>query len=618
MNVVLKVHLQGSLYKQESFDQDRIVIGSGENVDLRLKSEQSKPVSPIHAVIERRDDAYFCADMGSGVGTFCNAKPVKDVQIMPGDVLSVGGYQLEFELKRPVDRTAGLNIAASDDDETLVTEFAEPPKTSKPKGPARAKRAPAKKAPLKKTRAGAKVARGTFAPPSARKNLDTLIKPSMGSAVDVWVSWRERVVQARHFKGEHEVSIGVDADNDIVLPLEARRTRKHKFLKTGSSQAVVNMGSMFAGGSLQTKGEPTQVVAVGSTITLLPGQLLKLNLHNENLHVYVRFVDEAPTVAALGAQEGSRELVAIGLAMVLVAMLAMYMAFYSTYELADEDLEEKARKVTIVFKPPVRPITKPKPKKVVKKPTVKRVRQVKDPGKGRRSRTRKVVKKVKPSGGVKTARKSGAGAKTVKPKVDVNKVGLLSAFGGGGVHETLSTGAEGSGALLGDAARAKGQSGIGEDRKGGALGLRGSVGKRDTVAGQAVSVGGKGSGAFGSGTGGLGVKGDVDLNLDSDEIEASSSIDRDAILRIVRRNKPGIRACYNTELNRKKGLGGKILIEWDIGTGGRVVRTRVLSNTLQSARVATCVRRLISGLLFPAPESDEIARVAFPFTFQAR
>ncbi len=93
---------------------------------------------------------------------------------------------------------------------------------------------------------------------------------------------------------------------------------------------------------------------------------------------------------------------------------------------------------------------------------------------------------------------------------------------------------------------------------------------------------------------------------------ASGSVNRNAILEVLRLNKPGIIACYNDVQKRRRST---IIIEWDIGTGGRVVRTRVESNDMDSDQPAVCLRELISGLLFPEPKEGEINRVRFPFIF---
>ena len=451
---------------------------------------------------------------------------------------------------------------------------------------------------------------GTFAPPT-QSAID--LKPKTGNAVEVSVLWGDRLVMMRHFKKPCDVYVGSDPSNDVVLPMGVGAKRHKLFTKAAGGSVAVRLPQTLGDGELVNKSGSKTLSSLnygpGASVSLGQAEMLRLNMHDK-VQLVVRYTEEAPDVVGIANSDfAMRETAGFLLAAMVAIVFSLYMSLYTSYTFQEDKIEERERKATIVFKP-VQKAQK------IKKKTVTRVRTVKDPGKGQVKKAKKAVKKVKAQAAKKTAKKSGASAKSKPPpKPSLESAGLLAAFGGGGIHNDVSKSFDGTGELLGDAQKATGRSGMGEDRAGVKMGLQTSRGKRDTVGAAAVRTGGKGSGAFGSGVGGLGAKGKMNLNLDVDDIETSSSIDREAIRRVVRRNVPAIRACYNQELNRNKNLRGKVVVEWDIADAGRVVGTRVKSNSMANRRVADCIRRLIATLTFPSPGANEVARVAFPFVF---
>jgi len=63
------------------------VLGRKHTVDLRVPIPS---VSREHFQIERTDDALVIRDLGSSNGTFVNNRRVQEVELSPGDVISVG------------------------------------------------------------------------------------------------------------------------------------------------------------------------------------------------------------------------------------------------------------------------------------------------------------------------------------------------------------------------------------------------------------------------------------------------------------------------------------------------------------------------------------------------
>jgi len=91
------------------------------------------------------------------------------------------------------------------------------------------------------------------------------------------------------------------------------------------------------------------------------------------------------------------------------------------------------------------------------------------------------------------------------------------------------------------------------------------------------------------------------------------------ILKVVLSRKNAIGNCFERELQRQKGLGGKVILTWRITSNGTVDAARVRSTTLHNGRVEDCVVRQIQGLRFPQPRGGQVANVRnFPFLFGAR
>jgi pSer/pThr/pTyr-binding forkhead associated (FHA) protein len=70
------------LIEVRQFDGDQIVIGHDADVQLDLDHDS---ISPIHCLIERRDDSFFVCDLGSKAGTFKNGQAILDEILSSGD-----------------------------------------------------------------------------------------------------------------------------------------------------------------------------------------------------------------------------------------------------------------------------------------------------------------------------------------------------------------------------------------------------------------------------------------------------------------------------------------------------------------------------------------------------
>ncbi|NVB81450.1 MAG: AgmX/PglI C-terminal domain-containing protein [Kofleriaceae bacterium] len=87
------------------------------------------------------------------------------------------------------------------------------------------------------------------------------------------------------------------------------------------------------------------------------------------------------------------------------------------------------------------------------------------------------------------------------------------------------------------------------------------------------------------------------------------------INRVVKSRAGVFRACYQGELNRSPGIGGKLIVHFSIGGDGIVKNAKTAGgSSLRNAAVEQCVTSNIMRLKFPA--KGGIANVNYPFLFQ--
>lgn len=91
------------------------------------------------------------------------------------------------------------------------------------------------------------------------------------------------------------------------------------------------------------------------------------------------------------------------------------------------------------------------------------------------------------------------------------------------------------------------------------------------------------------------------------------SLTREEIDKVVRGRASLIKACYQRELNRKRELSGKLVVNFVIAADGTVKSTRIdPSSSLRDEGVEGCVRPIITKLRFPAKGGGI---VNYPFLF---
>lgn len=84
--------------REWTLDKQTTVIGKDERADIPLYGDPG--VIGNHATIVRQGDQYWLFDAGSPGGTFINGTRVQQAPLIPGSVIQIGGFQLQFLVKK--------------------------------------------------------------------------------------------------------------------------------------------------------------------------------------------------------------------------------------------------------------------------------------------------------------------------------------------------------------------------------------------------------------------------------------------------------------------------------------------------------------------------------------
>jgi hypothetical protein len=93
-------------------------------------------------------------------------------------------------------------------------------------------------------------------------------------------------------------------------------------------------------------------------------------------------------------------------------------------------------------------------------------------------------------------------------------------------------------------------------------------------------------------------------------------LSRDVVGRVVHARTPALRTCYDAVAQEDPTAGGTLAVGWTIQPDGRVTELAVVSSTVASARLATCVLDQVRTWRFP--EAGTTTKIAhYPFEFGA-
>jgi TonB family protein len=87
------------------------------------------------------------------------------------------------------------------------------------------------------------------------------------------------------------------------------------------------------------------------------------------------------------------------------------------------------------------------------------------------------------------------------------------------------------------------------------------------------------------------------------------------LMATVRKYAPGIQFCYDNELKKQPGLGGKLVVSVTVAADGRVTDATIVKDTVRSAALTGCALAQIQAWKFPrVPEGTVTFQAPFVFT----
>lgn len=238
--IIFRVFKNNQIHFVKQFvDKDQIVFGysgdAGAEVDVDL---DSKEISAIHCLVEKRGPQYYVCDLGSAQGTFKNGQSILDEPLSSGDEFLIGPFKVVFFVGvpkpihtatssseiiiPPIDSVKPTTPSTEEKSEVIEVER-KPVELVRNPGPLVGRPSVTLKKPAAESANAAKPAiqtafvgqrharaqqfikskkikgQGTFAPGSDSQNLSDVIKPGQGSVVEVIVSWKERIINTHHF-----------------------------------------------------------------------------------------------------------------------------------------------------------------------------------------------------------------------------------------------------------------------------------------------------------------------------------------------------------------------------------------------------------------------------------
>lgn len=581
--VFIKIFREGKAVGVQQFSTDQITIGSGSETSVSLKGDK---VSSWHCSIVKKDGSYSILDLGSDTGTILNGEPIIEKILKHGDQFQIGDYNLEFYIGMPFVQEAKQKTSsffskkkksvASPTPTPTPTQVSTPPPADEWKNtiPIR----PSKK---------------TFAPPPAISNLEKVIPLGKGNVVEVLVAWGGIITDVYHTSSSETITVGSTKKATIHIP-QLPDTKLHSLIKVSSITQICLTSSMK--GKIITKSKEIdfdtaiqkEVISTHSNnrhqLSLGQNELIVIQVAPE-VTLYVRYTATPSKVVKSGLfQFTQSEMLGLALSSIIAIVLFYVVSVYFPKHVQKKEKATPPAMVTIRFSQPVQPPPTQPPRKTKKRVVKKRPKKAK-PRTVRRSR------RSKP-----------------RPRKDISQRGLLP-----GLNSGINTNPGQD--LLSDLGKDLGATSRNYPRRGQRLAERsGEVDSSFELDKSSVD--------FGDRTGRKGFRGgrvssDISLVDVSDDISYGGDIDANLVRRVVRSRQFLLNQCYRIASQNIPVSGGKILINWDFNSQGRVIRSRVQSNTTGSNILADCMAKRIRTFNFKGGiirDKEGIGSVTYTFT----
>ena len=99
--------------------------------------------------------------------------------------------------------------------------------------------------------------------------------------------------------------------------------------------------------------------------------------------------------------------------------------------------------------------------------------------------------------------------------------------------------------------------------------------------------------------------------------QVQGGLDKDLIRRVVRAHINEIRYCYNQGLARDPNLKGRVAVQFQINSVGKVPTAVVSDTDVKDGNVSSCIAQSVRRWSFPKPDGGGTVIVTYPFVLQA-
>jgi TonB family protein len=600
----------GSVTESTS-ELESIIVGSGSGAAVKVTDPK---VSNLHCVFKvEKDGAVTVIDLGSETGTKFKDQSVKEpTQVASGETVMIGESKVKVVYG----------------DAKVEEKSATPPP---PPAEAKAEEKEEKHGKKKdKKKGGEKVVPNTKALAGTGKNAAALFsEPLPAEAVptesekvlQVALLWGDTLINVQHFADGVPVSIGEGVGNRFTVfnvgpsfTLAQARGATAVINVPADAGLVVTTKSDSHKSKEQLKSEGKLKAAEGA----VRADAVELALHDraqvsfDNVAFILRYVRPTAGVTMNTLEEHDFtffKIVSICLMAFFALVAAMVLTPMGFGGEGDDIFANPSKYVKMVIKPE-------------KKQEIKKFKDLSGVAEGAKAKD-KEGKFGKQDAKKADADPSKKGAPTVdanKREEDRKKVSSLMAgmFGGGASSNVFGPGGLGTGinSALGGL---QGGAGVGDAQGVGGLGSRGSgAGGGGTglgLGGLGTKGGGRGRGGYGSID--LGGKGKDSTRVIPGKTTVVGGLDKDVIMKVIKRHQNEIKFCYEQELQKNPALGGKVAVAWTIDPTGGVSEANVSESSIGNANVESCIVQRIRRWKFPEPAGGGVVNVTFPWIFKA-
>ena len=602
---------------ESTSELESIIVGSGAGAAVKVTDPR---VSNLHCMLKvEANGSVTVIDLGSESGTSVKDQSVKSPTVVAsGDTITIGGSKLKV-------------VFGADEEESktdLIETKEEPKVEAKPVEATRAEK-PEKKD--KKDKKPKQVPTAPKALAGTGKNAALLFnEPLPAEAIptesekvlQVALLWGDTLINVQHFAAGVPVTIGEEkgAHFNVVangMPLftlaQARGSSIVVNAPPDSGLVVTTKGGQSHKTREQLKTEGKLKAAEGG----LRADAVELELPDraqvslDSVAFIIRYVRPSAAIAMNTMQEHDFtffKIVSICVMAFFALVAAMIITPLGSGGEGDDIFANPAKYVKMVVKP--------EKKQEIKKLNLSGVAE----GEKAKDKEGKFGKQDAKKQDADPSKKGAPVVDANKREEDRKKVSMLMAgmFGGGASSSVFGPGGLGTGinnALGG----LQGGAGVGDAAGVGGLGSRGSGsgggGNGLGLGGLGTKGGGRGAGGYGSID--LGGRGKDSTRVIPGKTTVVGGLDKDVIMKVIKRHQNEIKFCYEAELQKTPTLGGKVAVAWTIDPAGSVSEANVSESSIGNANVESCIVQRIRRWKFPEPSGGGVVNVTFPWIFKA-